>query len=139
MPCKRDHVEIIDTPARGRVLKARLRDREIGELGIVDQPARMRHVLGIEIVAFKGDVGIGGGEQRQAETLAEAEFEHAFRPHRPARRAADRKRGKGHVARRKLAVKAGGVADVGNVASGPVHRRLLRRLSCTGTGRERPF
>ena len=46
----------------------------------------MRDVLGIEVVALEGDVRIGGGEQREAETLAEAELEHALRLERTAGR-----------------------------------------------------
>ncbi len=102
-----------------RGFEARFRDGKVGETGGRDEAFRMRHVTGIEITAFESDVRIGGGEQRQAETLAETKLQHAPRPKRTARRPAVDQRSEGQMRRCGLRIKAGGVADVGDIAVGP--------------------
>ena len=118
-PVRRDHVAVVVTAARSGLLEAGLRYGEVVQFGAGRQPPRMRHVLGVEVVALAGDVGIGGGQQRKAEPLPEAELEHAPGLERAAGRAAEAERRERHVARRGLAIEAGGVADVGDVAGRP--------------------
>src|SRR6185369_15749169 len=86
-----------------------------------DQPPRMRDMVRIEVVTLERDIRIGCREQRQPEALAEAELEHALRLERALRRTADRECRERHMARRRLAKEAGRVADVRDVALGPIH------------------
>jgi hypothetical protein len=78
-------------------------------------------MLWIEIVAFKGDVRIRGGQQGKPKPLAGAEFEDALGMEGASWRSADAERRECHVAGRGLSIETRGVAEVRNIAAGPVH------------------
>jgi hypothetical protein len=87
-------------------------------------------MLWIEIVAFKGDVRIRGGQQGKPKPLAGAEFEDALGMEGVSWRAADDKRRECHVAGRGLSIETRGVAEVRNIAAGPVHWHAPSPIRC---------
>ena len=68
---QQDRVRIVRSAACSGFLEA-LRDREIFDLGVVDQPPHIRDMLRIEILALEGNVRIGSSKQGKPKTLPEA-------------------------------------------------------------------
>ena len=119
-----DDVGVALAAPRGGLLEARLGKGEVLEPCRGDEAARMGHVLRVEVDALEGDVRIGGREDPEAEALAEAEFEETLRLQPPPRRAAGCEGGEGEMRGCGLAVEAGRVADIGDVAARPIHAPL---------------
>ena len=126
---RRNCIDVVLAAAQRGFLEACLRDLEIFEPGPFDQALRVRDVLRVEIIALAFKLRIGGGNERKPEALAEAELQHALGAQRAPRRAARAQRGKCHVIGRGLGIKAGGIADICYVASGPIHMRITRLVT----------
>ena len=78
---------------------------------------------GLKSMPSKATSGLAAARTRP-KTLAEAEFEETLRLQRPARRAAGCEGGEGEMRGCGLAVEAGRVADIGDVAARPIHAPL---------------